>query len=169
MQISTILSGNHGSQARAKRADGVQSALASALKKVTNPAATDAGSGASAAEILSQYDVTQITPQQFSEMTQKLRAAGALNDADLRELNQVRSDLDAGGTRPNETVNLVSFYQRKVRGLQQTLSEATADTPAAKQTATEQSLEGCQQRLSWMQKFATLHATPGAMGVDLTA
>ena len=117
--------------------------------------------------ILAQYDVSDITPKQFSEMVQKLRDTGCMDEADLRELTQIRSDLDGSGIEANEKVNLLTHYQQRLHTLQsqsQTLDSGSAETATVKQ-----SMAGVQRRLDWLQKLATMHETSDAMGLDAVA
>jgi uncharacterized Zn finger protein len=114
-------------------------------------------------EILGQYDVSDITPKEFSEMVQKLRNTGCMEEADLRELTQIRSDLDTSGIAADEKVNLLTYYRQRLHTLQSQGSGATESDTA------KQSMAGVQRRLDWVQKLATMHEASDAVGLDAVA
>ena len=111
------------------------------------------GNSAAVRAILAQYDVTDITPNEFSQMTQKLYEAGAISQQDLQELNGVRTDLLAAGADSDESVNLVDFYTQKIQATQSQLK--TVD-PATQQ----QQLGPLVRRLDWMEKFKAMKEEP---------
>lgn len=106
--------------------------------------------GRAVQEILSQYDVTQISPRQYTEMLQKLRKAGAISDKDYQDLSQVRSDIEKQGVGADDEVDLLSLYSDKVRQ-----AEHAADPEQGDLTA----LRG---RLQWLQKFALVQGAEPA-------
>ena len=124
-------------------------------------------------EILGQYDVKNITPRSFSEMLQKLRQANSISEKDYQELSQIRMDLDRDGLGPDERVNLVEHYQRKLSNLQDDIKDLQGKTDS---TAVREALQApVLRRLDWLQKLATMHAQPvretgcgGLMGLQET-
>jgi hypothetical protein len=118
-------------------------------------------------QILAQYDVTDITPRKYSEMVQKLRDTGTLGEADVRELTQVRTDLDADGTGANENVNLLTFYQQRLHTLQGQAQQS--DSESTKAAAVKQSMASAQRRLEWVQKLAAMHDASDSVGLDTLA
>ncbi len=114
-------------------------------------------------QVVSGYDVTNISPQGFSEMLQKLRQAGTLSDKDYQDLASIRSDLEQGGAAPDQRVNLVDLYTKKLAGIR---GPSAAGQPKAVQQAAATS---AQRQLDWMQKFARLHSGQGSTGLDTVA
>ena len=70
--------------------------------------------------IVSRYDMTDITPNDFSNMIQQLYAKGAVSAKDMQELSSIRADLEAAGVGADQSVDLQEFYQQR-------LAEAQAD------------------------------------------
>lgn len=118
---------------------------------------------AALAEILSRYDVTDISPTEFSQMIQRLFGAGALSEKELQQLAAIRIDLDVDGVEADESVDLLEFYARKIKKLQSRLSDS--DTPAAD----HQQLSPLLHRLDWLEKFALIQSAPEAIGLDAVA
>ena len=160
MNITNILGGLSDALPLSKRAD---SAEASATQtKADPPAATSpAGQAAALREILAKYDVSRITPGQFSQMVQKLYSSGAITAQEYQDLSAVRVDLDAAGVSPDETVNLVELYRDKVH-----VAQRQADDP---DSAVRQQVGPLLRRLDWLEKFATMHAQPDALGLATLA
>ncbi len=109
-------------------------------------------------QLLSHYDVSSITPRQFSEMLQKLHKSGTINDQQYQNLSQIRTDLDTSGIEPDEEVDLVKFYSQKLNNAQGAAQTKTGSLP----TAQSQSLSMIQQRLDWLQKVSTIQSDPVA-------
>ena len=74
-------------------------------------------SSAAAQRIVSQYDVTDISPQSFSQMLQKLRQAGSLSGQDYQALSSIPGEVQKSGIAPDDSVNLLQLYAAKVQGL----------------------------------------------------
>ena len=115
------------------------------------------------AEILSRYDVTDISPAEFSKMIQKLFEAGTLSDNELQQLAAIRLDLDIDGIEADESIDLLEFYARKIKKLQNRLSDS--DAPAAD----HQQLSPLLHRLDWLEKFALIQSAPEAIGLNALA
>ena len=75
-------------------------------------------SAAALREILSKYDVKDISPDEFSEMIQKLADKGVISQKELQDLSAVRGDLDKAGVGADESINLVEFYQQRIQEAQ---------------------------------------------------
>jgi hypothetical protein len=166
MQINNILSRSQDPMPQGRHA-GPLTALSGIMSQAAAaPGAAPGTANPAVAQIFSQYDVTQITSQQFSEMLQKLQGAGALGASDAQQLGQLRPALESKGIAADEPVNLVEFCQQQLNDTRQ--SAATAATPG-QQVAAAQSLMGAQQQLTWVEKFAALHASPDAAGVNALA
>ncbi|MEJ5341962.1 MAG: hypothetical protein WHT09_10365 [Thermogutta sp.] len=105
--------------------------------------------------ILESYDVTHITPRQFSEMLEKMRDAGLVTDAEFHELAKIRVDLSEAGVEPDEAVDLLSFYRQRLRRLELWGDENPDGTLPALRTAWE-------KRLQWLEKVATARQNTAA-------
>jgi hypothetical protein len=116
-------------------------------------------------DILAQYDVTDISPRDFSEMIQKLYEAGALADQQFQELSLIRVDLDLEGVDPHERLDLLDFYLDKLRDLHRDLEDLRY--PAGSASASQPPAVGAiQRRLEWLEKFALIQAAPEALRLD---
>ena len=118
-------------------------------------------------EILAGYDVTDISPREFSEMLQELHQAGALTDEQFQDLSRVRLDLDSNNIDPREPLDLVKFYVEKLEELQPTLRELgeQAGSPPVDPAA----VAVVQRRLAWLGKFAAIQSAPDGMDLDQLA
>lgn len=139
-----------------------------ALDAVTSADASTAGSPPTATsdtfrEILAHYDVTQITPREFSELIQKLHAAGAVDDEQYRELSLVRVDLDAARIDADEPVDLLGFYADRLREQQGELQRLAGRAKKHPEVTAniDTALADTRARLAWIEKFARV-----ASGVD---
>ncbi|HOA53387.1 MAG TPA: hypothetical protein PKI05_14130 [Thermogutta sp.] len=108
-------------------------------------------------EILKEYDVTHITPRQFSQMLQKLRESGSLTEQEYTELAQIRRDLAEAGVDADEPVDLIDFYQKFIRKLQLMQALGTAESTDDLQTA----LQRAEKHLKWLEKISTLQTELG--------
>lgn len=106
--------------------------------------------------IVSQYDLSDMTPRDFSEMLRELRDAGVLTDAEYGDLAQIRLDMDAENLDPDDSLNLLDFYRK-------TLDRAGDDGETASSSATLASME---RRLDWLEKVAILQESPDAAGLN---
>jgi hypothetical protein len=161
MQISNVTSGYTDPATIGKRSDPIETLGAQILKAVDPRTVVGLISKSAAGAIISRYDVTSITPNEFTEMIQKLRQAGAVSDGEFQELSSIRTDLESAGVKPDETVNLVEFYSRKVSDLKQKIEFDNRGDD-------RQLLGLTLKRQDWAQKFALMQANPGA-GVDAMA
>ncbi len=162
MQVNNVMAGLADASSLAK---GRTSAVATTAKQAAATAAMPtviAGNSPAVHAILAKYDVTNITPNEFTQMTQQLFAAGAISQQDLQALGGVRTDLLAAGAQPDQTTDLVTFYQQKIQQVQGQSSTANA-------AAQQQQLTPLLQRLDWVEKFKTMKDEPAAGGVSALA
>lgn len=146
----------------------VPTASAPATAASAAAAGSGGGSGASSAafrQVVSQYNIHEISPSQFSAMIQQLSSAGAISASDQQALTQMRSVMDASGASPDEPLDLVQFFQSnaKTAASSSGSNSSPANTAAANSTA--------QQQLAWAQKLAAIQsssASSGQQGVDAT-
>jgi hypothetical protein len=107
--------------------------------------------------VLSQYDVTDISPRDFSEMVQQLHETGAISENQLQELAAVRLDLEEADVRPDESIDLLDFYVHRIKKAQRRLGD---------DDASGMQLSPLLRRLEWMEKLAVLHDTADELGLD---
>ncbi len=160
MQISTLSSRYLGLPTVRQGNDGPEPLQS---KPAETAAAEPTSSATSPAfrQILSQYDISSITPRQFSQMLQKLHQSCTISDPQYQNLSQIRTDLDASGIQPDEEVDLVKFYSQKLNKAQGAAAAAqTKSSPLP--AAQSQSLSTIQQRLDWLQKVSTIQSDPAA-------
>lgn len=119
-----------------------------------------AGTTAALSQILSRYDVTDITPGDFSEMVQRLFEAGAISDEELQQLAAIRHDLEVDGMDPDDSLDLTDYYARKIEKLQSGL-EGSDGPPGP-----DEHFAPLLQRLDWIEKFALVQSSPDAFGID---
>ncbi len=155
MQITNVLSRLSDPTGFGQHREAVDAVVSEATDAV-NSAAAVVSSSSKLKEILTGYDVTDITPKAFSEMLQKLQESGLIPSKDLHELSQIRTELDQQGVASDQHVNLVEMYTKKLQD-----AEKAAKTPAATASV--------QRRLDWLEKFATIQASHDAATIDTLA
>jgi hypothetical protein len=138
---------------------------------VSSVAETDVASlGPGFHEILSRYDVKNITPGEFSDLVQELHDSGEINDNEFRQLSRIRLELEQAGVGADEPIDLVDFIEDKLRTQAGDLD--AAQTPGSKDaTSTSDvtaSIAETKRQLDWVNKFALVHAS-GADGIDVGA
>ena len=116
-------------------------------------------------EIVARYDVTDISPEEFSQMIQKLYDAGLLTDQQFQELSLIRLDLDLQRVEPDQTVDLVDFYRDRLRQLHLCPEETTGLDSAGGQPQ----LAAIGRRLEWVGKLASMQAAVEGAGLDALA
>src|SRR5271157_3682686 len=114
-------------------------------------------------EILSHYDMTDITPSDFSKLIQQLSDKGTISQKDTQELSSIRVDLENAGVNPDESVNLLDFYQQRIAKVQDAAAQST--NPGAAQP----NIDLLVGRLNWLQKFAALGQQGSSSGVNAVA
>jgi hypothetical protein len=108
--------------------------------------------------IVSGYDLTDITPRDFSNMLRELRDAGVLTEAEYGDLAQIRLDMDAENLDPDDSINVLEFYQK-------TLDRARHDGESPDDAAAA-ALASTQRRLDWLEKVNILQESPDAAGLN---
>ncbi len=160
MQINSVMAGLSDAASLAKGRSSAGLAATTPAPVPTPPQVLN-GNSAAVRTILAKYDVNDITPNEFSQMTQQLYSAGAISQTDLQNLNGVRTDLLAAGAKPDDSLDLEAFYTQKVSDVQ---SQLAAAPPSAQQ----QQLSPLLNRLDWVEKFKTLSEEP-AGGISALA
>ena len=156
MQISGLSGSYADSGTVARRSELLAAATSKSTEKASSLANSTEGTTDQLVAVVSQYDITDISPRDFSEMLRELRDSGAITESEYGELAQIRLDMDAEGLDPDESVNLLDFYETAVnRARQDEDSEQTSV-----------SFEAMERRLDWLQKVAILEETPDAAGIN---
>jgi len=169
MQIGSIGNGYQGALALAPTMPPERSGAGAAVGLAQN--AGSGGSSESFHEILAHYDVTQITLRDFSELIQKLHESGSISDAEAKDLAQMRVELDQSNAEPDEPIDLVNFFEQKLKSLEEQWSdqqEKGADATGALPNR-EALLAPARRQLDWIQKFATLQSDKSTEPLDLLA
>lgn len=157
MQIQSVLSG-YTDPTTKRQAELIDAVTGRAIGKGDKSEASASLSKADTArDILDNYDVTEITPSQYTEMIQQLFDAGAITHQEFEQLATIRLDLDSAGIDPNESVDLLQFYRDKVDQAQGQNSAAEG-VPAA-----------LVRRLDWIEKFAMMQGESDSLGIDTFA
>ena len=156
--------GASGQQSGASPIDQVLATLSGADSSSTSSTAT-------AREILSHYDITNISPRDFSQLLSDLHTSGTISDAELQDLASIRTELDNQGISPDESVNLLDIFQGKLKQQIETGQNAATGQAESMQTADDQkqSVALTQRQITWLQKFSTLHEEASSESVDTLA
>jgi hypothetical protein len=120
-------------------------------------------------EIVARYDVTDISPQEFSDMIRELHEAGALTDQQFQELAQIRVDLDLQKADPDEHLNLVDFCVERLREILQSTDQPGSPAAVSVSASQQPELASAERRLQWLEKFAAIQAGEEPMGLDAWA
>ena len=160
MQIRNILAGQSEAALLGKRSEQAEPGSGRSLAAQGALPAAGRGLSTAAAAVLAEYDVTDITPSQFSEMLQRLHEAGALTREEFHELTAARLDLEASGVKPDDRIDLVEFYRQRVSRFERRLADAESPQSA------RQELQTTRRRLDWIEKFAVVQADPDAAGLN---
>ena len=155
MQISQLLAGYPDQASTGKRNDRVETDGSQSVDHLQQPPALSNGLTAMLREIAARYNVTEITPREFSDMLDALHQAGTLDDEQLQQLSRVRIDLDLENIDSDEEVDLVDFYADKLDELMR--AENGGRSPEIGRT---------EQLLGWMEKFAVVQSSADVLGLD---
>lgn len=148
---------------------GSGNSSAAILDRLKQAASTSGGSAFH--EILARYDVTSISPNDLGELAQSLHDAGEISDADLRDLNQLRSELEKDGIDPNDKVDLTAVLEKKLAQSTSARDLLRAQSPEADPAdiaAAEKNVGEKNRQLDWIRKFALVQQA-GAVGIDAGA
>lgn len=147
MQVSSLLSRYFDQSSVSKRSESTE--RTSNQQPESNPLdLLNAKSNTSSAqEILSQYDVSDITPREFSEMLQSLHTSGVITDQQYQDLSTLRAELDAQGIEPDEKTDLVQFCEKRLEDARDSNAESSL-------------ISTMERRLESLRKFALIQSTP---------
>ncbi len=164
MNIPSVTSGLSDLTARlSKRSDAADAKATDGSKATGADAAGSPTPTTAIREILAHYDMTDISPNDFSKMIQQLYDKGAISQKDVQELSSIRVDLENSGASPDDSMNLVDFYQQKMAKVQS--DAASGSDPASAQP----NIDLLAGRLNWISKFAAMHDQRGTSGLNAVA
>ncbi|MGE3408392.1 MAG: hypothetical protein AB7I37_16355 [Pirellulales bacterium] len=156
MHFSSIPGGQQIVGAWSKGADMVQASLGAAAGGTATVQPGQTGPS-TLKKIVAQYDLTRVSPREFSELLDRLKQSGALSDADFQDLAGIRLELDKADFSPDETVNLLELLSGRVAAL---TSEAAGNI-------NQESLSSAQRQLAWVRQFSSQPVGQGEM-LDVT-
>lgn len=159
MKITPISSAIAAASGLAQAARFTEKKAASA---VTSGIQSVAAAASTFREVVSQYKVTDMSPQDLSEMLQKLRSSGAISEADYKDLSAIRGDLESEGIGSDTATNLIEFYTNRIAKLQKSQTNPL-------DTAAQTAIDTAQRRLDWLKKVAEVQSSGASVGVDKTA
>lgn len=152
MQLSSIPGSQKVANGWTKGAELVQAVLGGAT--ATAPGSQPGAAGdVTLRKIAAQYDLTRVSPREFSEMLDRLQQSGALSEADFQDLAGIRLELDKLGLGPDESVDLVKLYQSRLQQIR------GKDANSADQKA----LASAQRQSDWVQRLAEVYAGHGEL------
>jgi hypothetical protein len=118
-------------------------------------------------EVVSRYDLTSISPHDFSELIQRLHEAGAITPADVQELAQIRLELEQSGADQHEPLDLVRFFQEKLQHLEKELRRQEEQQGAA--IPRDVALRDVLRQIDWVQKLASVDSRARFESLDAVA
>jgi len=160
MIVPNALSGLTDVASLAQRSDTSEVKAAATGKAAVVAKPSPLSSTAAMRDILSHYDMTDITPSDFSKLVQQLSDKGAISQKETQELSSIRVDLENAGVSPDESVNLLEFYRQRLAKARETAAQS------GNATAAKANVDAIVGRLNWLQKFA---AVPQQSGVNAAA
>ena len=167
MRVNNVFAGYSNPTALGKRNETNEAAIGATGKSPGASGVPGSEAATALGDILAQYDVTAISPAQFSEMIQKLYQAGAISERELQELSLIRLDLYVSEAPADEPIDLLDFYTDKLEDLQDSLGDPEADADML--TTGDPSLSTLRNRLAWIEKFAIAQSAPDAIGLNALA
>jgi hypothetical protein len=162
MQIRNILAGHSDPAPLGKRGEPVPAGGGPAPTSEAVPTSARSINSAAAA-VLAKYDVSDITPLEFTEMLQELHQTGALTREEYQELAAARVELESSGVGPDDPVDLLEFHRHLIDKLERRLEDAE------KPQLVRQELRAARRRLDWIEKFAVVQDNPAAAGINALA
>ncbi|MGO9108170.1 MAG: hypothetical protein ACLP9L_02955 [Thermoguttaceae bacterium] len=163
MNVPNVLSGLTDLTSQVNNGANTVIKAAAVGKAATTALSAPPASTAAMREILSHYDMTDITPSDFSKLIQQLSDKGTISQKDTQELSSIRVDLENAGVNPDESVNLLDFYQQRIAKVQDDAAQST--NPEAAQP----NIDLLVGRLNWIQKFAVVRQQGNSSGVNTVA
>jgi len=162
MKINSISVGHVDAAGRGKSGEATAGRRGTAARIAEFDTANLGTKAAALHKILRRYDVTDISPDEFSEMIQKLYESGAICEAELQQLAAIRLDLEAEDIEPDKSIDLLEFYVEKIDKIQHRFDDEGA-------VAGRRQLGPMLRRLDWIEKLAMIQSSPDSIGLDTLA
>jgi len=174
VQINSIMNRYSDPMAGGKRGEATASGPITALEGFEPTFEPGDAKAASLRKILSQYDVTDITPREFSTMIHDMHKEGLISDDLFGQLSLIRGELDRAGIDADESVDLPAFHEKQLMDmrLKSMLTLGLADkTDGEKEPlATDRPLstdrDVIKDRLDWLRKMAIAQESPEMVGLN---
>lgn len=151
MQLSKIPGSQQASAVWNKGNDLVHGLLPAGSGATVFAGALPGQADATLRKIASQYDMTNISPREFSEMLDRLKESGALSEKDFQDLAAIRMELDKEGVQADESLDLLAHFQNR-------LDHLHGQSPG---TIPEQDLSAARRQADWLHRLAEIHAGQG--------
>ena len=119
-------------------------------------------------DVVSQYDLTDISPQELSELVQKLQQAGVITGAEVQELAQIRLELEQDGADANESLDLVQFFNQKLKNQEEQIRRQEQRQPGLTVDRGE-ALRGTLRQVDWISKLAAFDSRSRFEALDAVA
>ncbi len=168
MQINSIMNRYSDPTPGGKRGEAVESGSIGTLEGFEPVIESGDAKTLALRKVLSEYDVTDITPREFSEMIHQLHKEGLISDDLFGQLGMVRGELDRAGIDADESVDLLAFHEKRLMDLRlESLSPLKQDD---KTDGDEKSVEAergiIKERLDWLSKMAVAQEAPEMVGLN---
>lgn len=152
------------------RSKPAEAAAAAAEPNMPEALLAAGGQAAQARQILSRFDIRNITPREFSELAKQLYQAGVITSGDFQELAQLRLELDQSHVQPDQPVNLLDFVASRLRAQQQKVDELRLRWPESTDAQAPEALLGAARRqFEWVRKFADVQSGLASPSLDKIA
>ncbi len=168
MKINTIINRYSDPTAGGKRGEAAEPGTIKPLQGFEPTFEPGDAKALSLRKILSQYDVTDITPREFSFMIHQMHKEGLISDDLFGQLSLVRGELDRAGIDADESVDLLAFHEKQLVELQLasilTLGQSDKTDEDEKPAATDRGV--IEERLGWLRKLAVAQESPEMVGLN---
>lgn len=167
MKINSIIDRYSGPTPGGKRGEAAASSSSMPLEGFEPVIEAGDAKALALREILSKYDVTDITPRELSAMLQELHKEGLISDDLFKQLSLIRGELDRAGIDADESVDLPVFYEKQLMTLR--LDSMLALGPVEENPAEAGGKKDIEQRLGWLRKMATAQESADMVGLNAVA
>lgn len=122
-------------------------------------------------EILSRYDVHDMTPNDFVEMLNELRKAGEISDDELKELSLLTLQMNTDNVDSDIPIDLIAYLQGKLGEASQILDSAEKNGAASPDAIAQAKLTQSRSMslLDWLEKFDAIQKSGQKEPIDLLA
>lgn len=132
-----------------------RSAYKSSEAKANSPEGTAAGKSSDAArDIISRYDVHQITPRDLANLLHELSDAGAIDDRQLRDLAALRLELDRQHADADEPIDLRDWVAQQLKDVESELSRVDLNPDRGGRQEQLARRDQLRSQLEWVDRLA---------------